>query len=914
PFHEDYSFTPLNKTYTQLASDHANQNFAGTAHTYTISGYIKDGSNTAIVGSTVTLSGGATATVLTDTNGYYEFTGLLKANYITTASHEDYTFAPSNQSYNQLNSNQSDQNFIGTEKTYIISGYIKDTSNIAIVSSTITLSGGVSATCITDTNGYYEFTGLLKDDYTITPFHEDYSFSPLNKSYTQLTSDHVNQNFAGTPHTYTISGYIKDGSDVAIVGSTVTLSGGAISTCITDSNGYYEFTGLVKGDYTITSLKENYGFTPPNKNYNQLNINQINQNFIATENMYTISGYVKDGSNVAIIGSTVTLSDGASATCITDSSGYYEFTGLIKADYAITSVHEDYSFNPLNKSYTQLTSDQINQDFAGTTHTYTICGYVKDTSNSTIFGSSVTLSGTASSTCLTDSNGYYEFTGLVKGDYAVTPLHENYGFTPVNKNYTQLDSNQTSQNFVANEHVYIISGYIQDGNNLAISGSTVTLSGGTSATVLTDTNGYYEFIGLLKADYTITPVHEDYSFNPINKSYTQLASNQTNQNFVGAVHTYTISGYVKDASATAISGSTVTLSGGTSATVLTDTNGYYEFTGLVKGDYVTTPFHNDYSFTPLNKSYTQLASNQVNQNFVGTIHTYTICGYVKDTSNSAIFGSTVTLSGTASSTCLTDINGYYEFTGLVKGDYTTTPSLEHYSFSPVNKTYVQLKSDQTDQNFIASLETYTISGYVKDYQGNSIVGSTVTINIISSSNQTQTKSNNQCITDSKGYYEFTELIKDDYVISCTNGDCSFSPSNRTYTQLSADQTNQNFTAEQPIISVDTELLDYGTIKKGDTKTLRFTITNTNNGTLSGNITADKSWIKLSPASFTSNNQIVDVTINSLETDGHYTGIITIESNGGTVTINVKIEANCVLTKPNPYNPNKHNGLKFYGSG
>ena len=63
-------------------------------------------------------------------------------------------------------------------------------------------------------------------------------------------------------------------------------------------------------------------------------------------------------------------------------------------------------------------------------------------------------------------------------------------------------------------------------------------------------------------------------------------------------------------------------------------------------------------------------------------------------------------------------------------------------------------------------------------------------------------------------------------------------------------------------------------------------------------------------------QIINVTVdNSVlnQTEGQYTGTITITSNGGTATVNVILTATCILVKPNPYNPNK-GLLTFFGSG
>ncbi|MEW6557897.1 MAG: carboxypeptidase regulatory-like domain-containing protein [Elusimicrobiota bacterium] len=80
---------------------------------------------------------------------------------------------------------------------------------------------------------------------------------------------------------------------------------------------------------------------------------------------------------------------------------------------------------------------------------------------------------------------------------------------------------------------------------------------------------------------------------------------------------YSISGYVKDLSGTGISDVTITVTGDSQTTTVTDANGYYEISNLVAGNYTVTLTKTKYSFTPEYKKYVPLSSNQDNQNFTG---------------------------------------------------------------------------------------------------------------------------------------------------------------------------------------------------------------------------------------------------------------------------------------------------------
>ena len=120
----------------------------------------------------------------------------------------------------------------------------------------------------------------------------------------------------------------------------------------------------------------------------------------------------------------------------------------------------------------------------------------------------------------------------------------------------------------------------------------------------------------------------------------------------------------------------------------------------------------------------------------------------------------------------------------------------------------------------------------------------------------------------------------------------------------------------PAIAVDKNIIDFGEVGIAETKTISLLITNTGEGTLLGTISSDRDWILLSATNFSGNNFGVDVTVDNTvlnKTEGQYTGTINITSNGGSVTVEVKVTAVCVLVRPNPYNPEK-GLLTFFGNG
>jgi hypothetical protein len=104
-----------------------------------------------------------------------------------------------------------------------------------------------------------------------------------------------------------------------------------------------------------------------------------------------------------------------------------------------------YAFTPPSRSITNLLSNQTGYDFVATRQRFAIAGRIATSSNSPVSGVTVTLSGDASATTTTDTNGQYTFGNLLAGhNYVVTPTKQNFAFTPPSRTINNLGSNQTA--------------------------------------------------------------------------------------------------------------------------------------------------------------------------------------------------------------------------------------------------------------------------------------------------------------------------------------------------------------------------------------------------------------------------------------------------------------------------------------
>lgn len=175
-----------------------------------------------------------------------------------------------------------------------------------------------------------------------------------------------------------------------------------------------------------------------------------------------------------------------------------------------------------------------------------------------------------------------------------------------------------------------------------------------------------------------------------------------------------------------------------------------------------------------------------------------------------VSGATITLTGTHTDSVNTDASGNYLLAGLrCGGSYTVSAAKTGYTFNPPSTTYSPLSQDQMETNFNASA-VYSITGRVT-LSGAGFSGVTVMLS------GTQTGSTT---TDSSGNYSFSGLAAGgNYTITPSRSGYVFTPTNRTYNSLSANQTAADFTATLITYTVSGQVTLGGNGMSGVTVTL-----------------------------------------------------------------------------------------------
>ena len=219
---------------------------------------VTDANDDPLPGVDVTAGG---VTVGTDGNGVYRITGLLAGTYTVVPSFPEYDFTPSSQDVT-VGPNARDVNFVGTKRTYRISGRVVDGGGQGVQG--VRVSDGTRE-AITDAAGNYAILNVPGGLYTVTCSRdadndgfEDFTYTPASRTVNVAAGDVTGVNFTATAQTYTITGTISDSRGNRITG--VTVSDG-VRTAITNEAGQFTI-GDAAGTVTLTPVKAGVAFAP----------------------------------------------------------------------------------------------------------------------------------------------------------------------------------------------------------------------------------------------------------------------------------------------------------------------------------------------------------------------------------------------------------------------------------------------------------------------------------------------------------------------------------------------------------------------------------------------------------------------------------------------------------------------------
>ena len=224
--------------------------------------------------------------------------------------------------------------------------------------------------------------------------------------------------------------------------------------------------------------------------------------------------------------------------------------------------------------------------FGPNTSTGSLTGKVTDASTGAAL-SGATVSYTGGST-VTDSTGSYTLSNVAAGTYNVTA--SDSGYTSQTSSATVSSGTATTLNFqlspAAGPTTGSITGKVTNiSNGAAISGATVSYSGGSATT---DAGGNYSFASVVPGTYNVTASSSGF-FN-VTHSVTVSAGVSSTLNFALATGGK-VAGKVTNSSGVAIANASVKISGGsipTTVTLTTSSTGTYGSNWIPVGSYTVT--------------------------------------------------------------------------------------------------------------------------------------------------------------------------------------------------------------------------------------------------------------------------------------------------------------------------------------
>ncbi len=383
-------------------------------------------------GVTVRLSGMADAEAMTDASGQYSFTGLRAGRYSVEISGFDGDEVGFSSTSGSADLGVGDTEVVSFDGTYLRTAGIRGQVSVegaGLAGVTVSLSGeGDDRTTTTDAGGQYAFAKLRAGDYSVAVSGYDMDaigFDATSQSVTVALGETANVRFDGAYlRTSGVVGQVSVGG-MGLADVAVTLASADMDsmTDTTDASGFYSFSALAAGDYTvsITVASEAYVFSTTSMDVTLADDESATVNFrgehattASVSGMLFVDEAMKNdmhdqgedaleiaGVPLVLVGPAV----GDQMSGMTDERGMFEFSGLRAGAYALAVVSSpivatmlgDYAYGgpatgyQLDVAVGQKVMQRLPYDITHQTVHYTVTLRHGDMHGDTLAGATVTL-------------------------------------------------------------------------------------------------------------------------------------------------------------------------------------------------------------------------------------------------------------------------------------------------------------------------------------------------------------------------------------------------------------------------------------------------------------------------------------------------------------------------------------------
>jgi len=249
-----------------------------------------------------------------------------------------------------------------------------------------------------------------------------------------------------------------------------------------------------------------------------------------------ISGYVFETDTNTPLKGVLIEADSNTLATETDANGFYQLLASPGWTSSVIAQKEGYIFDPNSIIYTDVNQDYTDMNYTAMLMTFTISGFVLRQDNVTpIEGVDISADNGAGSV-LTDTNGFYQIVVDYNWTGNITAAKDSYGFSPNSIHYQFVNQNYSDQNFTGSQYDFNITGFIKNQCGLPVKDVFVNADN-NGLHAITDINGFYKVWVNSLWSGTVSPVKQDYTFNPDSITYIDISADQTDQNFI-AYNTY----------------------------------------------------------------------------------------------------------------------------------------------------------------------------------------------------------------------------------------------------------------------------------------------------------------------------------------------------------------------------------------
>ncbi|MBY0090740.1 carboxypeptidase regulatory-like domain-containing protein [Priestia aryabhattai] len=628
----------------------------------------------------------------TDINGFYQITGFSAGQY--TLSFINPLFQSKTLGFISEPGETSEVNAALASNPGALTGQIFDSQTLApLIGASVRVFPASSlipiATLVTDSTGKYSLSGLTPGPYTLIATFENYASS--STGVTVRSNETVASDIILIPNPATVSGTVASSDGAPITNATVRVldqNETVLATVVTDELGNYSITNLPEGNQKIIVSAQ--GFATQLGGV-ILAPGQVttDTNFILTANPGSITGQVVTAdTSTPIVGAIAVVRTVAGvpvviASTSTDELGNYTITGLQPGSYTITGSATGFALNTIGAV---VVSDQVTQaDILLSPLVGTISGSIIDIQGSPVTGPNIQVrvfeqSGLLLQTLVAQSDGSFLINNLSPGSYQLTILAPNFEANTVGAFVTADQTTTITVPLTPNPGAVngqVINEVISAPVANAIV-SVTNINGLPISNAITDNNGNFLIPNLPPTTVIVSAAASDFGSSSRSviltsgETVTTTLSLAPNPGIINGVITNEQTGDV-------ISGATIQVFDFTLAlvaTVVSDSNGFYQFESLTPGFYQVVASAENFGSSVQD---IEVLSNQVtNASFGLSPNPGSIFGtVVNQQTGQFIVGATIAIrqlspNGPIVQTIATDSSGQFTVLNLEPGTYTVT--------------------------------------------------------------------------------------------------------------------------------------------------------------------------------------------------------------------------------------------------